>query len=151
MRAFGVLFRHGRARSQYHQSSSAAQPSPVVGSNPPKSVTWNSATVTSTRTFLIEPATAATWSVMTIPPLLESPPTKGIAQIPIWVQTHPVTYRGIRYTIRARIERGQWSVAIYPSGVEVAAKFITGTREYATLKARSMIDEWIKMHPAQKH
>jgi hypothetical protein len=28
----------------------------------------------------------------------------------------PVEYRGIRYTIRAGIERDQWSVAIYPAG-----------------------------------
>jgi opacity protein-like surface antigen len=29
-------------------------------------------------------------------------------------------YRGIRYTIRARIERDQWSVAIHPDDVESA-------------------------------
>jgi hypothetical protein len=74
----------------------------------------------------------------------------GIAQRPIWVQTHPVEYRGIRYTIRARIEREQWSVAIYPSGAEMAGKVITGTREDATVQARSKIDQWIKMHPTQK-
>jgi hypothetical protein len=59
-------------------------------------------------------------------------------------------YRNIRYTIRVRIEPGQWSVAIHPAGVEMAGKVITGTREYATLRAHSMVDRWLEKHPAQK-
>ena len=31
---------------------------------------------------------------------------------------HAMEYRGIRYTVRARIEREQWYVAIHPAGVE---------------------------------
>ena len=38
-------------------------------------------------------------------------------------------YRGIRYTIRAGIERGQWSVVIYPQGVETTGVKVFGTRE----------------------
>lgn len=51
-------------------------------------------------------------------------------------------YNGMRYTIRAGIERGVWSVAIYPGGVESAAKLVYGTREYAEFEAHSMIDRW---------
>ena len=58
-------------------------------------------------------------------------------------------YRNIRYTIRVRVEPGQWSVAIHPGGVEMAGKVITGTREYATLRAHSMVDRWLETHPAQ--
>jgi hypothetical protein len=78
-------------------------------------------------------------------------PSVGIAQLLIWVQTHPVEYRGIRYTIRSRIEREQWSVAIYPAGVEMAAKVITGPRRNAELLARSMINNWLKRHSTQQH
>jgi hypothetical protein len=60
-------------------------------------------------------------------------------------------YRGIRFTIRSRIEREQWSVAIYPAGVEMAAKVITGPRRNAELLARSMIKIWLKRHPTQQH
>ena len=31
-------------------------------------------------------------------------------------------YSGIRYTIRARIERNEWSVSIHPAGIEGAKK-----------------------------
>src|ERR1022692_3791883 len=55
---------------------------------------------------------------------------QSIAQIPIWGQTQPVKYRGIRYTIRVGIEPKQWSVAIHPAGVEMAGKIVTGTRGY---------------------
>jgi hypothetical protein len=48
-------------------------------------------------------------------------------------------YRGIRYTLRAGIERGQWSVVIYPQGVETTGTKIFGTREDAELRARRMI------------
>jgi hypothetical protein len=53
-------------------------------------------------------------------------------------------FRGIRYTIRTGIERGQWIAVIHP-GVEVAGKrVISGTREHAELYARRMIDSWLK-------
>jgi hypothetical protein len=59
-------------------------------------------------------------------------------------------YRGIRYTIRARIEREQWSVAIHPAGVEMAGKVIYGARDSAELQAHSMINRWLEKHPAQE-
>jgi len=49
-------------------------------------------------------------------------------------------YRGIRYTIRVGIERGQWLVAIYHQGVEIEGKRVFGTREDAELQARLMIE-----------
>ena len=52
----------------------------------------------------------------------------------------PVEYRGIRYTIRARIERNQWTVSIHPAGIEGAKRVVAGARERAELVARSMID-----------
>ena len=53
-------------------------------------------------------------------------------------------YRGIRYTIRTRIERNEWAVAIHPADVETAGKISTGTREQAEFLARSMIDKWLR-------
>jgi hypothetical protein len=35
--------------------------------------------------------------------------------------------------------------------VEMAGKIVTGTRGYATLQARSIINKWLEKHPAQKH
>ena len=51
-------------------------------------------------------------------------------------------YRGIRYTVRARIERNEWTVSIHPAGIEGAKRVVTGARERAELVARSMIDRW---------
>ena len=51
----------------------------------------------------------------------------------------PVKYRRIRYTVRARIERNEWTVSIHPEG---ARRVVTGPRERAELLARSMIDRW---------
>ena len=51
-------------------------------------------------------------------------------------------YRGIRYTIRARIERNEWTVSIHPADVESPRRVVTGPRERAELLARSMIDKW---------
>ena len=48
-------------------------------------------------------------------------------------------YRGIRYTLRAGIERGQWFVAIHPDGIEVCENKVFGDREYAEFHARRMI------------
>ena len=59
-------------------------------------------------------------------------------------------YRGIRYTIRARIEREQWSVAIHPTGVEMKGRVVFGSREKAELQAHKMIDRWLKKHSTQK-
>jgi hypothetical protein len=53
-------------------------------------------------------------------------------------------HRGVRYTIRAGIERDSWSVAIYPDGVESAANRFYGTRANAELRVRSMINRLLK-------
>ena len=66
--------------------------------------------------------------------------TIDIAPLLISVQTGSVEYRGIRYTVRVRIEREQWSVAIYPKGVEMPGKVITGPREKAEMLAHSSIN-----------
>jgi hypothetical protein len=59
----------------------------------------------------------------------------------------PVEYRGIRYTIRARIERNEWTVSIHPAGIEGARRLVTGPRERAELLARSMVDRWYERAP----
>jgi hypothetical protein len=59
-------------------------------------------------------------------------------------------YRGIRYTIRTRIERQEWYVAIHPNGVELPGKVVVGSREEAELQAHSMINDWLRKHP-RKH
>ena len=54
-------------------------------------------------------------------------------------------YRGIRYTIRAGIERGQYRVVIHPDEVEVPAKNkIFFSREDAEAYARRMINSWLE-------
>jgi hypothetical protein len=55
-------------------------------------------------------------------------------------------YRGIRYTIRARIERDEWHVAIHPGDVESAGKVVTGDHEKAEALAYSMVDNWLDRH-----
>jgi hypothetical protein len=65
-------------------------------------------------------------------------------------KTYPVEYRGIRYTLRAGIERDRWSVAIHPAGVEMKVRVVNGPREDAELRARDMIDDWRKKHSTQK-
>ena len=59
-------------------------------------------------------------------------------------------YRGIRYTVRARIEREQWYVAIHPAGVEMAGRLVIGSRSDAELRARAMINGWLKKDFTQK-
>jgi len=54
-------------------------------------------------------------------------------------------YRGIRYTIRAGIERRQYRVVIHPDEVEVPAKNkIFFSREDAEAYARRMINSWLE-------
>ena len=55
-------------------------------------------------------------------------------------------HRGIRYTIRARIERDEWHVAIHPGDVEGTGKVVTGDHEKAEALAQSMIDNWLERH-----
>jgi hypothetical protein len=53
--------------------------------------------------------------------------------------------RGIRYTIRIGIERGQWRVAIYLPGQKLPKeRTVFGTRKDAETTARSMIDACLK-------
>jgi hypothetical protein len=51
-------------------------------------------------------------------------------------------YREVRYTVRARIERNEWTVSIHPAGIEGARRLVTGPRVRAELLARSMVDRW---------
>jgi hypothetical protein len=51
-------------------------------------------------------------------------------------------YREIRYTVRTRIERNEWTVSIHPAGIEGARRLVTGPRARAELLARSMVDRW---------
>jgi hypothetical protein len=54
-------------------------------------------------------------------------------------------YRGIRYTIRAGIERRQYRVVIHPDEVEVPVKNkIFLSREDAEAYARRMINRWLE-------
>lgn len=55
----------------------------------------------------------------------------------------PMEHRGIRYTIRAGIERGQWLVAIHPDGVESEPIKISGAREHAEAHAHRLINKWL--------
>ena len=48
-------------------------------------------------------------------------------------------YRGIRYTIRTRIERDEWYVAIHPEGIECRGKVVVGSRKDAELEAHDII------------
>jgi hypothetical protein len=59
-----------------------------------------------------------------------------------------VEYKGLRYTIRTRIERDQWSVAIHPAGLEMKGRVVIGSRSDAELRARAMINDWLKKHHA---
>jgi hypothetical protein len=59
----------------------------------------------------------------------------------------PVEYRGIRYTVRARIERNEWTVSIHSAGIEGARRVVNGPRQRADRLARSMIDTWHERAP----
>jgi hypothetical protein len=55
-------------------------------------------------------------------------------------------YRGVRYTIRTRIERDEWYVAIHPGGIELRGKVVVGSRKDAELEAHHMIGYWLHRH-----
>jgi hypothetical protein len=59
-------------------------------------------------------------------------------------------YRGIRHTLRARIEREQWYVAIHPEGVEMNGRVVIGSRRDAESMARALINDWLRRHSTQK-
>jgi hypothetical protein len=52
-------------------------------------------------------------------------------------------YRGVRFTIQVGIERDQLYIVIY-TGRKSLQTIIFGTREHANVKARSMIDAWLR-------
>ncbi len=56
---------------------------------------------------------------------------------------HFMEYKGIRYTIDARIERDEWLVAIHPSDAEMPGKIVSGDRDQAETLAHSMINKWL--------
>jgi len=58
-------------------------------------------------------------------------------------------YRGVRYTIRMRIQREEWYVAIHPDGAELPGKVVAGSREDAELQVQSMIDAWLRKRGVQ--
>jgi len=58
-------------------------------------------------------------------------------------------YRGIRYTIRAGIEREQYRVCIHPDGDEMFTNRIFLSRENAEAYARRMIDRWLDANSGQ--
>ena len=59
-------------------------------------------------------------------------------------------HKGIRYTIGVGTERDQWFVAIYPAGVEVERRRVSGDRQDAGTRARAMIQRWLKLNGAQR-
>jgi hypothetical protein len=52
-------------------------------------------------------------------------------------------YRGIRYTIRAGIERARYRVCIHPDDDEMSANKIFLSRKDAEAYARHMINRWL--------
>jgi hypothetical protein len=65
-------------------------------------------------------------------------------------EAYLMEYRGIRYTLRAGIERGQWSVVIYPQGVETTGVKIFGARNDAEDHARRMISKLLDPKSRQR-
>jgi len=64
-------------------------------------------------------------------------------------ETKAMEHRGIRYAIRMGIERGQWRVAVYRLADGLPKeRTVFGTREDATITARSMINAWLKKQSA---
>jgi hypothetical protein len=59
-------------------------------------------------------------------------------------------YKGIRYTIRTRIVRNEWCVAIHSADSEVANKVIIGPRSTAEEAAHAMIDAWLRLGSRKK-
>jgi hypothetical protein len=61
-----------------------------------------------------------------------------------------VQYKDIRYTLRTGITPSRWVVVIHPPGAEPIEKPFEGSRESANLKARTMINAWLKSRAAQE-
>jgi hypothetical protein len=64
-----------------------------------------------------------------------------LQQPAISVHINLMEYRGVRYTIRIGITRGQWQVAIYlPDNELPKEKPVIGARQDAEITAHSIID-----------
>ena len=74
----------------------------------------------------------------------------ALVRISIPREAHRMEYRGIRYTVRTGIERGQWVVVIHPKGIEVPGNKVFGTRDDAEYCARRMIDKWLDPKSRQR-
>jgi hypothetical protein len=62
----------------------------------------------------------------------------GISKAPVVPSPDLMEYRGVRYTIRIGITRGQWQVAIYFPDTELPKeKSVIGTRQDAEITAHS--------------
>ena len=59
-------------------------------------------------------------------------------------------YRGIRYTIRAGIERGHWFVVIHPEETEVLATSFSDRAQRQELMRTRMINRWLEPKSKQK-
>ncbi len=71
---------------------------------------------------------------------------KHLPRVQFWRTVQFMEYKGIRYTIRARIERDEWLVAIHPGDMEMPGKLVSGDRERAVILAQSMINNWLQRH-----
>jgi hypothetical protein len=74
---------------------------------------------------------------------------RGMSAISDLGYNPPMEYRGIRYTLRRGISPGRWSIAIHPTTDDPIELAFTGPQEAAELRARSMIDTWLKSHREQ--
>ena len=71
---------------------------------------------------------------------------EGIYATSVFSYKSPVQHKGIRYTLRMGITPGRWLVVIHPQEQEPIEARVQGTRLSAVLKARSMIDAWLRLH-----
>jgi hypothetical protein len=74
----------------------------------------------------------------------------GLACISFSRKINPMEFRGIRYTIRAGIERGQYRACIHPDDDEMLANTIFFSREDAEFYARRMITKWLAAKSGHK-
>ena len=74
---------------------------------------------------------------------------EGIYATSVFSYKSPVQYKGIRYTLRMGITPGRWLIVIHPQEQEPIEAPVQGTGLAAVLKARSMIDTWLKSHEGQ--
>jgi hypothetical protein len=61
----------------------------------------------------------------------------------------PVEYRGIAYSIRARLGRDEWIWTIYPHNAPTHSRDFSGTLKGASDAACRGIDRWLRIHRQQ--